>query len=200
MKISELNLAHAPLVDCVEQKRLKPRSGLSMEKMGAVPQRKGTLRHSFPFPLSPRSPVCVPCRTGRIQSSVFACGVQQRNVWRQLQLARAGLAAGKCAAHSRIAQSLPVYGDDFRVKCPTGSGNHMTLFEVAKEIARRLSSIFLRDAHGGHPVYRGSKEFQGDPNWRDYILFYEYFHGDNGAGLGASHQTGWTGCASNLQG
>ena len=69
----------------------------------------------------------------------------------------------------------------------------MTLFEVAKEIARRLSSIFLRDASGKRPVYGGTKKFQEDPYWRDYILFYEYFHGDNGAGLGASHQTGWTG-------
>jgi hypothetical protein len=69
----------------------------------------------------------------------------------------------------------------------------MTLFEVARELARRLSSIFVRDASGRRPVYGGSKIFQEDPNWKDYILFYEYFHGDNGAGLGASHQTGWTG-------
>jgi hypothetical protein len=69
----------------------------------------------------------------------------------------------------------------------------MTLFEVAKEISRRLSTIFLRDANGQRPVYGGTKKFQDDPHWRDYILFFEYFHGDNGAGLGASHQTGWTG-------
>jgi hypothetical protein len=69
----------------------------------------------------------------------------------------------------------------------------MTLFEVAKEIARRLSSIFLRDENGRRPVYGGTKKFQEDPHWKDYILFYEYFHADNGAGLGASHQTGWTG-------
>jgi hypothetical protein len=87
----------------------------------------------------------------------------------------------------------PFYGDDFKVECPTGSGHYMTLFEVAKEIARRLSSIFLRDANGRRPVYGGSTKFQDDPHWRDYILFHEYFHGDNGAGLGASHQTGWTG-------
>ena len=85
------------------------------------------------------------------------------------------------------------YGDDFKVECPTGSGKHMTLFEVAKEIGSRLSSIFLRDASGKRPVYGGAKKFQEDPHWKDYILFYEYFHGDNGAGLGASHQTGWTG-------
>ncbi len=87
----------------------------------------------------------------------------------------------------------PFYGDDFKVECPTGSGTYMTLFEVAKEIAHRVSSIFLRDGSGNRPVYGGARKFQDDPHWRDYILFYEYFHGDNGAGLGASHQTGWTG-------
>jgi Glycosyl hydrolase family 63 C-terminal domain len=92
-----------------------------------------------------------------------------------------------------LLQMYPFYGPDFKVECPTGSGHYMTLFEVAKEISRRLSSIFLRDANGRRPVYGGTKKFQDDPHWRDYILFYEYFHGDNGAGLGASHQTGWTG-------
>jgi hypothetical protein len=92
-----------------------------------------------------------------------------------------------------LLQMYPFYGDDFKVECPTGSGNYMTLFEVAKEIGRRLSSIFLPDANGQRPVYGGTKKFQEDPHWRDYILFFEYFHGDNGAGLGASHQTGWTG-------
>ena len=87
----------------------------------------------------------------------------------------------------------PFYGPDFKVECPTGSGNYMTLFDVAKEIARRNASMFLRDADGKRPVYGGTKKFQEDPYWKDYILFYEYFHGDNGAGLGASHQTGWTG-------
>jgi hypothetical protein len=85
------------------------------------------------------------------------------------------------------------YGDDFKVECPAGSRQYMTLFEVAKELARRLSSIFVRDANGRRPVYGGAKKFQEDQHWKDYILFYEYFHGDNGAGLGASHQTGWTG-------
>ena len=85
------------------------------------------------------------------------------------------------------------YGDEFKVECPTGSGNKMTLFEVAQELGRRLSSIFLRDANGKRPVYGGTKKFQEDPHWKDYILFYEYFQADNGAGLGASHQTGWTG-------
>ena len=85
------------------------------------------------------------------------------------------------------------YGDDFTVECPTGSGRYMNLYQVAEEITRRLTSIFLRDNHGRRPVYGGSQKFQEDPHWRDLVLFYEYFHGDNGAGLGASHQTGWTG-------
>jgi len=90
------------------------------------------------------------------------------------------------------------YGDEFKVECPTGSGRHMTLFEVAQEIVRRLTGTFLRDADGKRPVYGGSAKFQDDPHWRDLILFYEYFHGDNGAGLGASHQTGWTGLVAPL--
>ncbi len=86
------------------------------------------------------------------------------------------------------------YGDAFRIECPTGSGRMMNLFEVSKEIADRLGRIFLRDpVTGKRPVYGGSERFQADPHWRDHLLFYEYFHGDNGAGLGASHQTGWTG-------
>jgi hypothetical protein len=85
------------------------------------------------------------------------------------------------------------YGDNFKIECPTGSGKMMNLFEVSKEIADRLTRIFTRDKHGRRPVYGGTEKFQSDPHWRDYILFYEYFHGDNGAGLGASHQTGWTG-------
>jgi hypothetical protein len=92
-----------------------------------------------------------------------------------------------------LLQMFPFYGPDFKVECPTGSGKYMTLFEVAQEIGKRLSKMFLRDASGKRPVYGGTKKFQEDPYWKDYILFYEYFHGDNGAGLGASHQTGWTG-------
>jgi hypothetical protein len=90
------------------------------------------------------------------------------------------------------------YGNDLTVECPTGSGTRMNLFEVAKEITRRLSGMFLRDASGKRPVYGGTAKFQEDPHWRDLILFYEYFHGDNGAGLGASHQTGWTGIVALL--
>ena len=85
------------------------------------------------------------------------------------------------------------YGDDFKAECPKGSGKYLTLFDIAKEITHRIASIFLRDADGKRPLYGGTEKFQEDPHWKDYILFYEYFHGDNGAGLGASHQTGWTG-------
>jgi hypothetical protein len=90
------------------------------------------------------------------------------------------------------------YGDRFTVECPTGSGKQMNLFEVAREVADRMTRIFLRDDQGHRPVYGGAKKFQGDPHWRDHILFYEYFHGDNGAGLGASHQTGWTGVVARM--
>jgi hypothetical protein len=90
------------------------------------------------------------------------------------------------------------YGDNFKVECPTGSGRMMNLFEVSKELSARLARIFLRDEQGRRPVFGGAEKFQTDPHWRDYILFYEYFHGDNGAGLGASHQTGWTGLVARL--
>ena len=90
------------------------------------------------------------------------------------------------------------YGDNFRIECPTGSGILMNLFEVAHEIADRLIGIFLRDGSGRRPVFGGIEKFQTDPHWRDCLLFHEYFNGDNGAGLGASHQTGWTGGVARL--
>ena len=90
------------------------------------------------------------------------------------------------------------YGDNFRIECPTGSGNLMNLFEIARDIANRLTRIFLRDQAGRRPVFGGAEKFQSDPHWRDCLLFYEYFHGDNGAGIGASHQTGWTGLVAPL--
>jgi hypothetical protein len=92
-----------------------------------------------------------------------------------------------------LLQYYTYYGDDFVVECPTGSGRKMNLYQVAEEIGRRLSNIFLRDKDGRRPVFGGTRKFQEDPHWRDCVLFYEYFHGDNGAGLGANHQTGWTG-------
>ncbi|HEY7207725.1 MAG TPA: hypothetical protein VH416_05745 [Gaiellaceae bacterium] len=97
-----------------------------------------------------------------------------------------------------LLQLYEFYGDDFKVECPTGSGNEVTLFEAAHEIAQRLGGIFLRDEDGRRPVFGGNETFQTDPHWRDHLLFYEYFHGDNGAGLGASHQTGWTGLVALL--
>jgi hypothetical protein len=89
-------------------------------------------------------------------------------------------------------------GDDFKVECPTGSGKMMNLWDVARELSQRLSQIFLKDASGRRPVYGGTEKFQTDPHWHDLILFYEYFHGENGAGIGASHQTGWTGLVAKL--
>jgi Glycosyl hydrolase family 63 C-terminal domain len=90
------------------------------------------------------------------------------------------------------------FGDDFKVECPTGSGQWLTLQAVAAELSQRLTRIFLTNSAGHRPVYGGSEQFQTDPHWRDLILFYEYFHGDNGAGIGASHQTGWTGLVAQL--
>jgi hypothetical protein len=90
------------------------------------------------------------------------------------------------------------YGENFKIECPTGSGKLMNLFEVAREIANRLTRIFLRDQDGRRPVYGGTEKFHSDPHWSDLLLFYEYFHGDNGAGIGASHQTGWTGIVATL--
>jgi hypothetical protein len=97
-----------------------------------------------------------------------------------------------------LVQQYRYYGDEFKIECPTGSGTMMTLFEVAREIADRLIAIFLRGDDGRRPVYGGTTIFQDDPHWNDLVLFYEYFHGDNGAGLGASHQTGWTGVVATL--
>jgi hypothetical protein len=97
-----------------------------------------------------------------------------------------------------LLQYYVYHGDNFKIECPTGSGRWMNLFEVARDLADRLTRIFLRDESGRRPVYGGAQKFQADPHWKDYLLFYEYFHGDNGAGLGASHQTGWTGTVATL--
>jgi len=90
------------------------------------------------------------------------------------------------------------YGDTFKIECPTGSGNLMTLFQVGKELGERLIGTFVKDSSGRRPVYGGAEKFQTDPHWRDNVLFFEYFHGDTGAGVGASHQTGWTGCIARV--
>jgi hypothetical protein len=97
-----------------------------------------------------------------------------------------------------LLQYYSYYGDSFTVECPTGSGRSMTLYQVAEELSRRLARIFLRDKDGRRPVYGGTHKFQDDPHWRDLLLFFEYFHGDNGAGLGANHQTGWTGIIARI--
>ncbi|MBS1563118.1 MAG: glucosidase, partial [Bacteroidetes bacterium] len=90
------------------------------------------------------------------------------------------------------------YGDDFKVECPTGSGVFMSLNEVAAELSHRLSKLFLRDDSGRRPVFGNDERMQRDPHFCNYILFYEYFHGDTGRGVGASHQTGWTGLVARL--
>ncbi len=90
------------------------------------------------------------------------------------------------------------YGDRLKVECPTGSGRELNLLEVATELGRRLATTFTEDETGRRPVFGGIEKFQSDPHWHDLLLFHEYFHGDNGAGLGASHQTGWTGTVALL--
>jgi hypothetical protein len=90
------------------------------------------------------------------------------------------------------------HGNDFTVECPTGSGRMLTLWQVAEELSRRLSQIFLRADDGRRPVYGATAKFQQDPHWRDLILFHEYFNGDDGSAAGASHQTGWTGLVAKL--
>ncbi len=90
------------------------------------------------------------------------------------------------------------YGDDFKVECPTGSGQMLTIDQIADELTRRLTRIFLRDENGRRPVLAYHEKLHGDPHFRDYVLFHEYFHGDSGRGVGASHQTGWTGLVAKL--
>jgi hypothetical protein len=90
------------------------------------------------------------------------------------------------------------YGNDFKIECPTGSGKYLTIREVANELARRLTGIFLKDESARRPVFNHWEKMQNDPHFRDHVLFHEYFHGDNGRGVGASHQTGWTGLVANL--
>ena len=90
------------------------------------------------------------------------------------------------------------YGESFQIECPTGSGHMMSLNDVATELSRRLIRLFVRDANGNRPIYGDQRMFQDNPDWRDLLLFNEYFHGDNGAGLGAGHQTGWTGLVAKL--
>jgi hypothetical protein len=105
-------------------------------------------------------------------------------------LARAGVGPDQRRALFNL---YAYFGDEFTVECPTGSGQQMTLYEVAAHISDRLLGAFRRGEDGRRPVHGGQTLFQEDPHWRDFPLFYEYLHGDDGAGIGASHQTGWTG-------
>ena len=156
-----------------------------------VPQR---VRHPLAVALPREAPVRDARGRAGVPGGLPAGRVRHRHVRRQLELARADLDAGERASSSgRCCSTTAYYGNDFTVECPTGSGRQMNLYQVAEEISRRLANIFLRDKDGRRPVYGGTEKFQTDPHWRDLVLFYEYFHGDNGAGLGASHQTGWTG-------
>ncbi len=100
--------------------------------------------------------------------------------------------------YSALIRLYAYFGEDFKIECPTGSGQMMTLLEVSKELGDRLTRIFLSDGDGRRPVNGAARKFQDDPNWRDLVLFHEYFHGDTGAGVGASHQTGWTGCVARI--
>jgi hypothetical protein len=97
-----------------------------------------------------------------------------------------------------LLQLYRYYGPEFKVEYPTGSGQYANLFEIASDLGRRVTSIFTRNKNDRRPLYGGTEKFQTDPHWRDLILFYEYFHGDNGAGLGASHQTGWSGLVARI--
>lgn len=99
---------------------------------------------------------------------------------------------------SALRRLYAFYGDEFKVECPTGSGQYKNLFEVAQELGNRLTRLFLKNNNGDRPIYGGTQKFQTDPYWQDLILFHEYFHGDIGAGIGANHQTGWTGCIASI--
>ena len=161
-----------------------------------VPER---LRHPVDQPALPRPPLRIAGSGPGPDRQVRAGRVEHRHVRRQLQLARSDLVADESRCWSQGLRNLHrCYGDDFLVEYPTGSGQHLPLDQIADDLSRRLISIFLRGPDGRRPVFGGTEVMQTDPHWRDHILFYEYFHGDNGAGIGASHQTGWTAVVANL--
>lgn len=155
-------------------------------------------KYTSPMPPAPRlAAVAVPaccwneraCRCSRVSDRAGGGGRGSgAGVWIPVN----------CLIIRALLQYYTYYGNDFTVECPTGSGRQKNLYQVAEEISRRLVNIFLRGKDGRRPVYGSTRKFQEDPHWRDLVLFYEYFHGDNGAGLGASHQTGWTGCVARL--
>jgi hypothetical protein len=150
---------------------------------------KGVIAAAHPI-LGKRYLACEGVSAGRIRLGPLR---------RQFELAGTRLVPGQRALMIRALMHFYLYyGDRLRVEFPTGSGTALNLFEIARELSHRLTRLFLRDAHGRRPVYGASTKFQTDPHWRDHIFFYEYFHGDTGAGLGASHQTGWTGIVARL--
>jgi len=100
--------------------------------------------------------------------------------------------------YTALLRMYAYFGEAFKVECPTGSGTMMTLLEVAKELGERLIGTFLRGPSGARPANGAASKFSTDPHWRDLVLFHEYFHGDTGAGIGANHQTGWTGCVARI--
>ena len=138
------------------------------------------------------------CRRAGIPGDLRAGGIRFRNVRRQLQLARSDLDAGQCADHSRPADVLSVLRRQLQDRMPNWIGQHDEPFRSWPRDRCPADEDLPRDESGRRPVYGGTEKFQTDPHWKDHILFYEYFHGDNGAGLGASHQTGWTGLVADL--
>jgi hypothetical protein len=149
-------------------------------------------------------------RRHRDQPYVFSCNGQSLSVTYEPGESATGMFGGNSnwrgpvwmpinfLLYTALVRLYAYYGEDFKVECPTGSGQLMTLMEVAKELGERLSRTFLPDASGRRPVNGAAHKFKDDPHWKDLVLFYEYFHGDTGAGIGASHQTGWTGCIARI--
>ena len=175
------------------------------EEAGArarVPARRErvprTARHPVALALSPRSSVHVPRRPRGVQGAVPAGRIEHGHVRRELQLAGPGVDAGQRADRPGAAEPVPVLRRRLQGGVPHRLGPVHDAVRGRAGDRAAAAATFLRDANGRRPVYGGTDKFQDDPHWRDLILFYEYFHGDNGAGLGASHQTGWTGLVALL--
>ena len=157
-----------------------------------------TTRHSLRVPSPSGSPVRAVAEWYGASGRLRASRVVGHPLWRQLELARPGVVPPELSPHRGPAEIPPLLRRHLTVPYPTGSARLLDLWQVATELSQRLTRIFLRDGQGRRPVFGGTERFQRDPHWRDLILFYEYFHGDNGAGIGASHQTGWTGLVAKL--
>ena len=104
----------------------------------------------------------------------------------------------KCLIIESLQKFHHYYGDDFKIEFPTGSEKYCTILEISEQLAKRLIALFLLDEQGQRPIYRHAPQMQSDPQFRDYLQYYEYFHGDTGRGIGACHQTGWTGLVAKL--